>query len=730
MEGIILKPKKNTMEQTQYNITRRGEWAILLLLLFVPGSIMAAEYYVAANGDDSADGLSPSTPWQTVGKVNSEMEGFSPGDDVYFNQGDTFTDDQLVIKVGGTFSDPMTIGAYGNGAKPIFEGVGIVCTAANVSHVVIEDLAVKNVGERQSVAFNADNLSDITFSRLEIDGTDRNCILLYRIDGYVIEDSSVSNCLNSGIAIIGSPTYPISNGIIRNNVMFNILSNDGICLNKNDSSDDIGPNHLLENNLGYNCAEDAFDITSGENIIIRDNEAYGNYWTSIGIMHDAKNVVVDRFYSYNENDQAIHVGSSKNVVIRNSVFFNAGYHHITTYGSGPGKWPGEDGAVEGFKFFNNTVVYSADSSGSIMDVSEYNYGSVFKNNIITSTEYSEPGRYLRFLQGATPDNADTTFGHNVWWRPDNLTEGDDQLWYDDVAGLQQFADWQARFPDELFLDPQILDPASGDFSLLDASQAIDAGGPLTVTVGAGSGTELTVEDAGYFCDGLGMVDGDQIRIGTNPQVRITDVDYETDVITVDQTVTWNDGDGVSLPYYGSAPDVGAFEFVPPDVTPPETVITEGPEGTIDHNDVTFEWSGSDDRTPVEELEFQFKMDDDSWVAWDLATNHSFTDLAAGEHQFQAKARDAEGNEDESPASRTFTVDLDSLGDDDDSAGDDDISDDDDGQGCDCEANQGHVEKGISTTLLLAVAGALWRGLRFRRRGREMQGNIRASRSER
>jgi len=43
-------------------------------------------------------------------------------------------------------------------------------------------------------------------------------------------------------------------------------------------------------------------------------------------------------------------------------------------------------------------------------------------------------------------------------------------------------------------------------------------------------------------------------------VRITNVDYDNNKITVERSISWNKGDGVSLPYSGSHPDIGAYEF--------------------------------------------------------------------------------------------------------------------------------------------------------------------------
>ena len=62
-----------------------------------------------------------------------------------------------------------------------------------------------------------------------------------------------------------------------------------------------------------------------------------------------------------------------------------------------------------------------------------------------------------------------------------------------------------------------------------------------------------------FSNGFGMTFGDLVRVGEN-EVRITSVDYGAQTITVDRQIEWKDGDGVSYPYVGRAPDIGAYEI--------------------------------------------------------------------------------------------------------------------------------------------------------------------------
>jgi hypothetical protein len=103
------------------------------------------------------------------------------------------------------------------------------------------------------------------------------------------------------------------------------------------------------------------------------------------------------------------------------------------------------------------------------------------------------------------------------------------------------------------------DHSQYDFTLSTESLAIDAGRPLTHTVGSGTGNQIVVGDARYFYDGYGIAFGDVIRIGSRV-ARIKAIDYEENILTITRDISWSDGDGVSLNYFGLAPDIGAREY--------------------------------------------------------------------------------------------------------------------------------------------------------------------------
>ena len=101
-----------------------GSWRAPLscfALLFLGSAAQAKTYYVSASGSDGNDGLTPATAWQTTTQLNSSFDSLLPGDAVLFNRGDTFYGGISVTRSGSN-GNPIVIGAYGTGAKPLLLG--------------------------------------------------------------------------------------------------------------------------------------------------------------------------------------------------------------------------------------------------------------------------------------------------------------------------------------------------------------------------------------------------------------------------------------------------------------------------------------------------------------------------------------------------------------------------------------------------------------------------------
>lgn len=90
------------------------------------------DYYLSAAGNDSNTGLSASSPWKTVTRLNASLvAGIGRNDSVYFNRGDTFYG--LIRPPTGlnpALVGELKFGAYGDGeTRPVITGYKILNTA-------------------------------------------------------------------------------------------------------------------------------------------------------------------------------------------------------------------------------------------------------------------------------------------------------------------------------------------------------------------------------------------------------------------------------------------------------------------------------------------------------------------------------------------------------------------------------------------------------------------------
>ncbi|MBI2160548.1 MAG: hypothetical protein HYU25_09270 [Candidatus Rokubacteria bacterium] len=128
------------------------------------------------------------------------------------------------------------------------------------------------------------------------------------------------------------------------------------------------------------------------------------------------------------------------------------------------------------------------------------------------------------------------------------------------------------------------------------------------------------------------------------------------------TATWNtatSADGtqtlVATAFDRAGNSATSSRTVIVDNTPPDSQITGGPTGTTQDTTVMFTFAGRDNLTPAASLAFAWRLDDGPWSAFGSATSATIAGLAQGPHVFAVKARDLAGNEDPTPAQRSFTI---------------------------------------------------------------------------
>ena len=94
-----------------------------------------------------------------------------------------------------------------------------------------------------------------------------------------------------------------------------------------------------------------------------------------------------------------------------------------------------------------------------------------------------------------------------------------------------------------------------------------------------------------------------------------------------------------------------------DTTSPETIIVSTLSKTIDYNEVTFEWTGSDDTTPTADLTFSYYLEsyDTGYSTFTTDTTKIYTDLPDGSYILYVKSQDKAGNVDPTPSITEFTI---------------------------------------------------------------------------
>lgn len=541
-------------------------------------------YYLSNSGNDLNNGTSPEQAWKSKIKLNKELsiDGcISDGDDIFFRRGDIFDEDVTIFfrKTDGTKYNPMIIGAYGTGPDPIIstnELAQINFLDDETGNWIFENLNFE--GGTDHIAGNNGDKYNLTIRNCTFNGKNpgKNDIygrvLLYNVHNYTIE-----NCIfiDSSHFLYGDGVGERANSNTR---MMNCIidgqggDQDNIQIHaKGKDPSGNGANHYIYNVTSYNCSANAFDIVGGfgsDNIYIKNCIAKecGND-PPIVIGHGVTNVTIENCYT----DNGIYFTKSKNTIVRNSIFKQKEASLISLddpqwdYGWG----------TQNLTIYHNTFISSGTNrfiSANVGKTDPRNLsGFTVKNNIFYSIIYSAPDNFLYYdPDGSGIWNLSTTksnFSYNCWWRGDG--DFDNIRWIDE-DGKYNLTEWNSN--DEVYNDfafnASLVNPTGNDFyndfNLNANSPAIDAGNWLTYTIGEGVGTTISIQDANYFFPGIPSlgISGDNIFIGDDTNLEIIGVDYQNNTIFINRSITWIDGDNVSLSSYnGLAPDIGAYEFV-------------------------------------------------------------------------------------------------------------------------------------------------------------------------
>ena len=506
----------------------------------IPVGLEATTYYIdGSTGNDSNSGTI-ALPWKTISKANSALKA---GDTVYIIAG-TYASEQITPANSGTSGNYITYQNY-NGETVTISGGSRQANLINKNWIKI----------------NGINFYKSHSSWVYLSGSNYNII---------------QNCTfrvakaYGGFTLLDNSTY----NKILDNTFFD--SPDAGNAQGTNPADHLrvmpGSTHNLFEGNTFNKTGHCSLFIGAQYNVIRNNIIQNKYHTGLGLAKDGP-ILIDKNFFYDQGDDYLNdpISATKRrhnpgiqnnfryQIIRRNVFDNNG--------TGLNMVPdGDDYTHADYnKIYHNTINKSIRCQyTSLGSASQVVLGNIFKNNIFSNSfSYNdEPGYNIWF---------DTGGGRTNRWYANNVWGGTGYSIYNRFKSAN-FSDIIEKYPTEftsalkpnLSVDPLYDDPNNRVFTLQQGSPMIDAGAWLTtITSATANGvTSFKVNDAGYFYDGWTIPGetGDVIKTKNGQETTILSINYYTNTITVNPAIDIVNGEGLSLNYSGSAPDIGAYEY--------------------------------------------------------------------------------------------------------------------------------------------------------------------------
>ena len=345
--------------------------------------------------------------------------------------------------------------------------------------------------------------------------------------------------------------------------------------------------NVIHGNTFRQAGHDVWNIKCGSFNVIRANEVT-NPVQKLGSVFDCETDTV----AWHGNDEFAQAQSILDRTRRNLIDGNVLHDSVDYYSTSGGngiQYAGQQGIIRRNIFYGNNVGLGMTQ---YPDEAQFNYGNRVYGNVFHDNHCGGIAVAGATGSGRVEDNLyrNNVLWDNKGWQPDDSCAGISagQVLYRTSltghrfirnliasplgtavvreefgaeAGIGAFAG-DGSFERTVEQDPAFVATANHNYSAAAGSPLIDAGEPLTTTLGAGSGRVLDVADASWFYDGFGIEaeQGDVVQLdGQTTSARIVRIDYDDNRITVDRDLTWQDGQGLSLAYVGAAPDIGVFE---------------------------------------------------------------------------------------------------------------------------------------------------------------------------
>ena len=494
-----------------------------LLVAMTAGMTHGAEYFVAPDGDDANAGTREA-PWRTLEKASEAAEA---GDTVIFLPGQY--PGQLRPLNSGAADAPIVFRA-----EPRM-GATLTGTPGEVT-IVLEDL------------------EHVTIEGLHVDpdGDGIGWIHMEGCSWMAVEDCRMENSTGTAARFVACEDIRVRNTVFHKQTgSINMMRISSVT------------RLLFEGNTISRAAHSPIQFwpdNSNHFVVMRGNVLHSGWGRNLD-KHGTQHLL----FEHNIITHALNSGwsgsanskfNSTRAIYRFNRFFRNPHGPIHMYAY-------RDVWHDRMRLYNNVFDESGHYGIRVSSAHEQVRDVLFANNILSRSDAHGTNAQI-VLTGGTPEQVRLT--HNVF-----TGQEPGQAVVQDYGGSFRVAELEdealreehgARYMANMDVDPGYVDPDNYNHALRPDSPLRDAGRFLTTVEGAGLGTLLPVEDAAFFYDGFGIAGevGDLIAVGTSDQrARVLEVDHDANTLLLDREVRWTDGDPVSLPWSGDAPDIGLYE---------------------------------------------------------------------------------------------------------------------------------------------------------------------------
>lgn len=618
----LVKPKAPVMSQSGIC----SIYITIMAMVFICSSVLCAgDYYVSPEGERGASGTRED-PWS----LHYACERAGPGDTVILLSGD-YHGQRLEPLNSGQEGAPVVFrahepgqvrmtGASGRSGRLVKDHLANQqIVIAGVEHIHIKGIHVRIPDDRPYRWLTIDSSSGIEIRECRFRGGAAwgMARIVYSEQVRILDsDFSIGAAGGDVFLLGGSYNRKINEG----GNMFQVHSSAGV---------------VVEGNAFSKALHTLVQITPGregtpsERVVFRGNVFHSGWSRNFENFAHPDTVLESNLFT-NAYDGGRSAGSMDqvagdrmiyryNIIARNDhapyatgpwsrTSHNVRYYHNVFYGNGEVafKITCHDRRVQDVSLKNN-MFGNNDPHGS--------------NTHILSTSGREENLRLSgnvFHGGQSPNPSAIVHGVESWRSPRNAGTA---LSIEKAQSGSREWDYGRMFTDNTERDPLFEAPSLFDFSLQPASTLRGAALPLARTLSGGEGRDLPVDDTYSFYDGYGIrgEEGDLVAVGTGDNVaRIEGIDRAGGILRLDRNLSWEEGDGVSFPWYGEGPDIGIYEHGDGDIRPSVQVLADGVDVELGQS-VRLE---AVVRGLEEPLEYRWQLGDDN-VATGRVVEHNY-----------------------------------------------------------------------------------------------------------